>query len=200
MADAAPTTSTTSTTTTETKKTGGGGGKVALIIIGVILLLCVICGVVALIFGKSIMDSFTSESFVESIIESGTDGDVDFDADDGSLTITDDDGSTYSYGETTDWPDDMPSEVPEPREGTIVSSSKMTFDDSTTWTVSYEDTRVADFNAYQSLLENDGWTVDYEWEDSTGTWVTLTKGEFSVSLSFTVDDDSLVLMVSDGNE
>ncbi len=176
------------TTTAAPKKKGGA---VVLIIVGVIVFLFIVCGVVALLFGKSIINRITGTA-LENAIEESTGENVDIDTSDGTITIGDDE-----YTSSSTWPDDMPTSVPQ-FSGTISSSSKMTIDGQTSWYVSYTNTTETKVNNYKEDLIDDGWTTAYEWEDSSGVYYSLTKGDIAVTITFETSDNSATLTASNG--
>lgn len=57
------------------------------------------------------MESLT-ERAVEGVVERATDGEIDVDRDSGQVTITDEEGATATFGQTSEVPDDFTSAVP----------------------------------------------------------------------------------------
>lgn len=141
-------------------------GSFPLIILGVLIV-----GGLALA-GQSLSSKVSDkvgENLIEAAIKSETGGQANVNVDDGSVTVTSDDG-TISFGGGTSLPNGFPTNVPTPDNATLTGSFSGTEDEKTTYSLVYtvtQNTTTAS-EAYQTELKNAGFTVTSSGSASTG--------------------------------
>lgn len=158
-----------------------------------------------------------AEEAVEQAIESesGEDVEIDFDGDDGSMSIsgedgeftfdidedgetasmsgTDEEGNTFEMTTGQGAPDDWPDEVPLPS-GDILSSNVMTQNDERFLSIVLEvDDAIAAHDEYQAQLENAGFSTDststFESDGTTTKFSQLSSGDWTSQISTSSDVD-----------
>jgi len=154
------------------------GNKTLVIVLVIVGVLIVISGISYYAFSKYISNKL-SEGIAEDILSTATGGAVDYDSNSGNVTIKSDEG-TYQYGETTEWPSDMPSVVPKFTYGNISYSSKYDTDGNTGWSIAFTDVDSDAADAYRSDLTAKGWTgEDSVSVDSLQTF-TMENGQWEI--------------------
>ncbi len=142
-------------------------------------------------FGQAV-----EESVEETVEQSGTDVDVDWD--EGDWSFDSDDGS-MSFDSTTEWPDDISSDVPEFEYGQISSvSSVESTDGETSWYIYYSDLDSGGYDDYADDLESAGWNIDTQTTSGGYNYLTASKGDLGVSFSFDSSSDYASLSVYTG--
>ena len=91
----------------------------------------------------------------------------------------------------------MPSDVPEPEGGSLVSVMESSDESGSYWTVMYEDATSSDVDDYAQELESSGWT-----RSSSGNYDGLrmeewNSGNLSILFSYSSDDNNLTLAVGE---
>lgn len=173
-----------------------------------------------------------AEEAIEQAIESesGEDIEIDFDGDDGSLSIqgengesfsmdleedgerstisgTDEDGNTFEMSSGQGAPDDWPDEVPLPS-GNIMSSTAMTQNDERLFSIVLEvDDASAAHDDYQAQLEDAGFstvsTSTFESDGNTTKFTQMSRSDWISQLSTSEDvegNDQLIISVSTNTE
>lgn len=184
------------TTITETPA-GGGGNKnrnIILIVVGAIIVL----GIVGTLLGGGSgwgdkAGERMGKKLAEKILEQQYGGDVDIDSDGESISIKTDKG-TFSAGEKTSWPSDMPSDVPKLTSGTIImAGSTIDTPAGSGWQVAASNVSASDVAEYQEALRAKGWVSA---ADSGMAFIQMTKGNLMITLVSDEAKEEIVLIVS----
>ena len=164
------------------------GNKKALIIILVIIGIIIIMSVVSMF-----VLGWLGKKAVETVIETGTDGNVDIDTDDGTFSITSDDGDEITAG-VNELPDNFPSEFPVYDDATISYTSTSGEDMYVYWTSSDDVDKVIDF--YQSELEDKDWAITNTTTSTDLASYTIEGNGYSGSVTIQTDttDETLTLI------
>lgn len=175
-----------------------------LVIVGGVLVLGVVCCFVGAIVTGRFVSEETGEKITENIIEeaieneTGGDVDVEIDAnnDEGSIHFEDED-SSLDISSDQEWPDEIPSYIPEFKYGEMISN---VYSGSGTegegWVLGFQEVGNSAFDDYKDELEGKGWTVATETEASSLKMLTVTKGDDIISVSCDTADDTAVISVS----
>jgi len=139
----------------EQKSQTGGGSKTTVIVIVVIVVLLVLSVggwlVSRYVFGR------IAETATEGIIGGITGSDVDIDKNGNTASVSSDDGS-FSMSSNSEWPADMPAEIPRFTAGTVDGSAKSTSDGKSGWSISFTKVAVGGYDSYRQTLLSGGWT------------------------------------------
>lgn len=156
----------------------------------------VIVVIVILVLGfwvNSFMGRRAGENMAEDILESQLGGNVDVDSNGNSVSITTEDG-TFTAGESTKWPSDMPSDVPEFTAGELTMAGSV-FGDGNGWQVAAIGVSSEDFNAYHSLLKSKGWKDVGVYSAEIGM-VQMNKDAYDLFIAFDPEETNFSLTVS----
>jgi len=121
-----------------------------------------------------------SEKTGEKIIETAIGNNADVDVDDEKIVIKTDEGTFTSDASANSWPDAIPNEVPEFKEGKIVNVSTQFVDNNKNWTLLYEDIPDKALNNYEAKLRKNGFKVSSITMGGTNAHVTGEKGDLIV--------------------
>lgn len=183
---------------------------ILLVLFVVLLLPCCACGALA-IFSRATFEDVVLETvdenlntnFLEEVvekgIENGSNEDVDIDLDEGQFTWDSEDGSG-SMGTVSEWPDSVPSVVPEFTYGDITYA--ISYDDAsgTGWSMSFENVDADAFDSYTSDLEDAGWTITGTYSAEGTSTLIGENGSWSVSCSCTESDQMCQVIVEEVTE
>ena len=175
------------------------GNKTLLIVGGIVVVLVIVGGIAAYFVMNALKDEVEetiAEEVTEGLLESSTGGDVDveIDEDEGSYTWETEDGSA-TVGTTQEWPDDIPSDIPEFTYGDIVSQFSLSEGEESGWNLGFSDADNDAVDQYQSDLEADGWEISATMTSGTVQMVTAEKGTYTVSCSCDSDDGSCAVII-----
>lgn len=172
------------------------GAKLAVLVLAVaaplVLPMLAGCG------GKS-ADGKASEAMAERALESATGKDVDLSIEEEKVTI-EGEGFKAELSQATEWPADVPPEVPEFEQGKVERVHKSEAEGRRSWNVYYTEIKADGPDRYAALLEQGGWKVQsmkmgdkagmlsgergniginfaYSMEESRGTLTIFTQGE-----------------------
>lgn len=143
---------------------------------------------------KQMLEEKVVETIIEKSIEKAAEKDgkeVDVDIDDDKISIKGSDGEVVSIEQTTDWPEDMPEDVPKPEGLTPNSVMSML---GTSWTVAFEEGSINEGKAYVEMLEKKGWNIVAKTE-TEGLYVVSADMD-NLFLMFSSEEDGSVLVVS----
>ncbi|MFA6301402.1 MAG: hypothetical protein WC609_03590 [Candidatus Paceibacterota bacterium] len=173
-----------------TKKEGTACGlsKNKKIIIIAIIALLVVGFVVNGFWGRK-----AGERMAENILEKQLGGNVNINSKDGSVSIQSDKGS-FSAGEATSWPSNMPSDIPEFTAGKLTMAASISSENNG-WQVAATDVSKDDFNAYHSLLESKGWK-NISFSDANIDMLQMNNGTYDLFMVFNAEDGGFSLTVS----
>ena len=147
----------------------------------------ILCLGVAMVF-DSCTCKRTAEKTSEKLIEKSVGEDADVDIDDEKVTIKTEEGTFTADASANNWPDEIPGDVPEFKDGKILSVSTQDVDDSKNWVVIFEDVSQNALKNYQEALEEKGFKISYTTIVASGGHLAAEKGELAV-----------MLMAGDGN-
>jgi hypothetical protein len=172
-----------------------------LIVIGVIVLLLLLCacGVGAMFFlGFGIFSEEVVERTFEEALEEGleSDGEVEIDLDEGSMSFESDDGS-FEFGSSTEWPDTIPSAVPEFEYGDVNSVVTSSDEESSYWTVGFENIQSDAADKYVDDLEDEGWTLSNSGSYDGVRIEEWASGSLTVLFSYGSEDDTFTVVVEE---
>ncbi len=130
----------------------------------------------------------TAEKTSEKIIEKSMGGDAKVDMDDEKITIKTEEGTFTADARANSWPKEVPADIPEFKDGKIISVSTQELNDTKNWVVIYEDVPQNALSKYREELENKGFNISYTTIVASGGHLAAEKGELAV-----------MLMVGEGN-
>jgi hypothetical protein len=163
-----------------------GGLPKGLVVFGIII-------IVLMVFGYAIQNFVlkkTGEKLAENLIKSKTGVDVDINTNNNSVKIDGEDGS-MEVGENTKWPADLPNDVPQYNDGTIMSA----FKSEDNWNIIIKDTSESYVQQYAKELEKNGW-VSKEKLDFIVNLVQMEKGAYDLNLAFDTSSNGVSLTIS----
>jgi len=169
-------------------KSSNSGMKIVIIVIVVLVVIGVIGSLVA---GWAIKKF--SENAAESIISAGTGADVDINSKDGSVNAESEDGSLSLGGKI--WPKDMPSDVPEFKDGKIAAVSAVKSGEGQSWSVDVSEVTKAEYDAYKNALTSAGFTESSSFSSETEV-VGYENTSWDINLLYEESAKSLMITVS----
>lgn len=155
------------------------GNKKALIIILVIIGIIIMMSVVSMF-----VLGWLGKKAVETVIETGTGGDVDIDTDDGTFSITSDEGDEITAG-VNELPDNFPNDFPVYDDAVISYTSTSGDDMYVYWTSDDKVDKVIDF--YQSELDDNGWSITNTTTSSDLASYTIEGNDYEGSVTIATD-------------
>lgn len=181
------------------KDSGGKkGNKTLIIVIVVVVLLLGGCAAVALLGGsflKREVEEEVSENITEEILEETVGGDAEVDIEDDSFTWESEEGSG-SVGEATEWPDDIPGDIPEFTYASIISYFTLGDETGSGWTLTFEDAESGAVDSYESDLTSDGWEITSTFNTNDVEMISAEKDNYTVTCSCSSEDDTCSVIVS----
>ncbi|MGB5371417.1 MAG: hypothetical protein WBN18_13390 [Flavobacteriaceae bacterium] len=129
-----------------------------------------------------------AEKTSEKMIEESIGGDAKVDIDDQKVVIETDEGTFTTDANVNSWPEDVPSDVPEFNEGSVIGASTQSLEGTDNWVIMFEKVPKKALEDYKKRLENAGFTISY-------TTVAGSGGQLGAEK----DDLSVMLMMGDGN-
>lgn len=141
-----------------------------------------ICSIIILILtgcGKSAEEKYAEKMMNKNLEAAGLEGKVKIGNDGNSISISGKDGNV-NIGEGQKWPDYVPENIPEFKDGEVVAAVQM--GDNISVTMNYDSEK--QFEDYQKEYEKAGWnkTFFYKDDESGDVMVTYDNGEYSVGL------------------
>ncbi len=121
-----------------------------------------------------------SEKTGEKLIETAIGHDADVEMDDEKIVIKTDEGTFTSDATANSWPDAIPSDVPEFKDGKIVNISTRVAEESKNWNLLFEDVGDKAFNDYEAKLKKNGFKVSSITMGGTNAQITGEKDELIV--------------------
>lgn len=128
------------------------------------------------------------EKTTEKIIEKSIGDETEVAIDDEKVVIKTDEGTFTTDGTVNSWPKEIPGDVPEFKDGTIISVTTQEMDGNNNWVVIFEDVPQTALVKYKEQLENEGFEIKYTTTAGTGGHLAGEKGKRTV-----------MIMVGDGN-
>ena len=118
----------------------------------------------------------TGEKMIETVI--GNNADVDMD--DEKIVIKTDEGTFTSDATANSWPDAIPNDVPEFKDGKIVNVSTQVVKEGKNWTLLFEEVDNKALNEYETKLKKSGFKVNSITMGGTNAHITGEKGDLFV--------------------
>jgi hypothetical protein len=184
----------------DTTEGQGKKGNSTLLIVGVVVVVLLIVGGIAAYFVmnalKDEVEETVAEELTEGLLESSTGGDVDVEIDEDNETYTwETDEGSATIGSAQEWPDEIPSDIPEFTYGDIISQFALEEDGQGGWNLGFEDVDSGAVSQYQSDFESDGWDIVSTMTSGTVEMFTAEKDAYTVSCSCNTDDDTCAVIV-----
>ncbi len=129
-----------------------------------------------------------AEKTNEKLIEQSIGGDAKVDIDDQKVVIETDEGTFTTDANVHSWPKDVPSDVPEFKEGKVMGATTQTMEGANNWMILFEAVPNKALEDYKKQLENAGFAISFTTVAGTGGQLAAEK-----------DDLSVMLMMGDGN-
>jgi cytoskeletal protein RodZ len=177
-----------------------GGNKALIIILAVVGVVVLIPIILLLIGGFVLKNKFgtpeKAQKTIESSIRAGTDGKVDLNTKDGSVTIKGENGDSYSATSNNKLPDDFPKEIPFFKPNTVTASATTTTDGKKGWYVTAETSSkkedVAKF--FKDEFAKSDWTNSSTYDSGNDGMISAenTKTGITVSIVYSSADNGKV--------
>jgi hypothetical protein len=129
-----------------------------------------------------------AEKTTEKMIERSMGGDAKVDIDDQKVVIKTDEGTFTTDANVHSWPNDVPDNVPEFKDGKVMGATTQTMEGAKNWMIMFEKVANEALEVYKKQLENAGFTISF-------TTVAGSGGQLGAEK----DDLSVMLMIGDGN-
>ena len=129
-----------------------------------------------------------AEKTSEKIIEKSIGDNAIVDIDDEKITIETDEGTFTTDATVDSWPKELPGDVPEFKEGKVISVTTQEMNNAKNWVVIFEDVPQTALQKYKEELESEGFEIKYTTTAGTGGHLAGEKGKLTV-----------MVMVGDGN-
>lgn len=123
-----------------------------------------------------------AEKTTEKIVEKSIGKDAEVDIDDEKLVIKTDEGTFTTDAKTNIWPKEIPKEVPEFKEGKVISMTTQEIDEAENWVVIFEEVSKNALQNYKKVLENKGFNIKYTTTAETGGYLAAEKDKLAVLL------------------
>lgn len=121
-----------------------------------------------------------SEKTGEKMIETAIGNNADVDMNDEKITIKTDEGTFTSDATASSWPDAIPNDVPEFKDGKIINVSTQVVKEGKNWTILFEEVDDKALNDYEAKLKKNGFKVSSITMGGTNAHVTGEKGDLIV--------------------
>ena len=121
-----------------------------------------------------------SEETGEKLIESAIGKDADVEMEDEKIVIKTDEGIFTSDATANSWPDEIPNDVPEFKDGKIVNISTRVIEESKNWSLLFEDVGDKALNDYEAKLKENGFKVSSITMGGDNAHITAEKDEMVV--------------------
>ena len=129
-----------------------------------------------------------AEKTGEKIIEKSMGDDAKVDIDGEKVVIETDEGKFTTDATIHSWPKELPSDIPEFREGEVISVTTHEMDETKNWVVIFENVPQTALQKYKEVLETNGFKINYTSTAGTGGHLAAEKGKLTV-----------VVIVGEGN-
>lgn len=177
---------------TQPVATGGNKPKSKTgLIITIVVVVVVLLGVGGYYLSRYITHR-ASEKIIGGIIGTGSGSDVDIS--DKGVSVSNSEG-TFSAGETTKWPSDMPSSVPQFKYGKITMAAS-TNTDGKGWSVTLGEVEPGSLEKYANDLSSAGWTKgDVIGSGADMSIITYTKDNYQVQAIYDASSKGVSIAV-----
>ena len=123
-----------------------------------------------------------AEKTQEKLIEKSIGDNADVDIDDEKIVIKTDEGTFTTDATKHEWPNEIPNDVPEFKEGNIVVVNTQDMVDGKNWVVIFEDVTQEAIENYKKELEDNNFEISFTTTAGTGTHFAAEKGKLVVML------------------
>ena len=124
-----------------------------------------------------------AEEMAEGLIEKATGGKVDIDISSGGMKVTTKEGE-ITWGETAEWPNDIPSDVPRFTYGKVTGLVRAHEASAKNWSLVLGDVEEGGLAKYSETLKGNGWEILASFQSADGETVTAQKGNMSLTLGY----------------
>ncbi len=124
-----------------------------------------------------------AEKMAENMIEKATGGKVDVDLKGQGVKIATKEGD-ISWGETAEWPEDIPGDVPRFTQGKVTGVVRAHGLDAKNWNLALSDVEPGGLANYAERLKAEGWDILSSVQMADVESVTAQKGGMSLTLGF----------------
>lgn len=122
-----------------------------------------------------------AEEMTERMIEKATGGKVDVDLRGQSMKMTTEEG-TVSWGEASEWPGDIPGDVPRFTEGKVTGVIRSHAAETKNWSLVLGGVEEGALTRYAETLKADGWEILVSMQMAEGESVSARKGGMTLTL------------------
>jgi hypothetical protein len=129
-----------------------------------------------------------TEKTSEKALEKSIGNEARVDIEDEKITIKTEEGTFTTDATVHSWPGEIPDDVPEFKNGKVISVSKQETDGNNNWVVIFEEVSEGDLEKYKKDLEDSGFKINYTTMAGSGGYLYAMKNNLSV-----------VVMVGEGN-
>ncbi len=171
-------------------------GKSATTIIIIIIVVLAVLGIGGYFVSRYVMGKL-AEKTAEGLVGGLTGGKVDISA---SKVTYSGEGGSLEISESSKWPTDLPSDVPEFTYGTVKATAKTTTNGKGNWSITLENVQSGAYDKYVSDLKAAGWQ---ETTTSTGSgvnYIDMTKGSYDLIFTYEESEKTSSLLVSSKSE
>ena len=186
---------------------------ILLILVFVLLLLCCACSAFLIFgtsrlserikdnvnqrFGKEIFENVIEDAVEEGFEENtGNDTDVDFNEDEDTVTWENED-SSGTYGDSTEWPTGLPVDLPEFTYADINAVVASEDPESPGWTMTFENPVENAVASYQADVVNAGWSVTATLDMGETDTFTAEKDTWGITCSCSMDSASCIVILGE---
>ena len=133
----------------------------------------------------------TSEKASEKMIEKSIGDDATVDIDDEKITIETDEGKFTTDAKATDWPKEIPNDVPKFTKGKITAVTSQEMDGADNWAIIFEDVSENAIEDYKTTLKGKGFKIIFTTTAGTGGHMAAEKDNYNVMV-MSADGDATV--------
>ena len=133
----------------------------------------------------------TSEKASEKMIEKSIGDDATVDIDDEKITIETDEGKFTTDAKATDWPKEIPNDVPKFTKGKITAVTSQEMDGADNWAIIFEDVSENAIEDYKTTLKGKGFKIIFTTTAGTGGHMAAEKDNYNVMV-MAADGDATV--------
>ncbi len=124
-----------------------------------------------------------AEEMAEGLIEKATGGKADIDISSGGMKVTTKEGE-ITWGETAEWPNDIPSDVPRFTYGKVTGLVRAHDASAKNWNLVLGDVEEGGLAKYVETLKGKGWEILASFQSADGETMTAQKGDMSLTMGY----------------
>ena len=129
-----------------------------------------------------------AEKTSDKVIEESIGNEAKVDIEDEKVTIKTEEGTFTTNTSVSSWPGEIPDDVPEFKNGKVISVTAQETDGDNNWVVIFEEVPEGALEKYKEELENTGFKINYTTMTGSGGYLAALKNKLSV-----------VVMTGEGN-